>query len=146
MVGHVLVEVGGRKFAVSPHEGMALMGAMALGLHESSIDGFYHLCRTLCVKDIALYDAYDEAFLAYFKDVHTDALQLTEQLRSLADSGDKDAQFTYSVLLLTGRCVPQDICAARKYREQSHGSATDWGKTYPIPREFEKKEAETVCN
>jgi uncharacterized protein with von Willebrand factor type A (vWA) domain len=65
---------------------MALMEAMALGLHESSLDGFYHLCRTLCVKDIALYDAYDEAFLAYFKDVHTDALQLTEQLRAwLAD-------------------------------------------------------------
>src|SRR5512144_1728523 len=59
---------------------MALMEAMALGLHESSLDGFYHLCRTLCVKDIALYDAYDEAFLAYFKDVHVDALRLTEQL------------------------------------------------------------------
>src|SRR5689334_7560900 len=65
---------------------MALMEGMAKGLHESSLDGFYHLCRTLCVKDIALYDAYDEAFLAYFKDVHTDALALTEQLRSwLAD-------------------------------------------------------------
>src|SRR5439155_11929918 len=49
-------------------------------------DGFYYLCRTLCVKDIALYDAYDEAFLAYFKDVHQDALELTEQLRAwLAD-------------------------------------------------------------
>ena len=46
------------------------MEAMALGLHESSLDGFYQLCRTMCVKDIALYDAYDEAFLAYFKDVH----------------------------------------------------------------------------
>src|SRR6185369_15351534 len=53
-----------------------------LGLHESSLDGFYHLCRTLCVKDIAFFDAYDEAFLAYFKDVHTDALQLTEQMRA----------------------------------------------------------------
>src|SRR4030081_3464403 len=59
---------------------MALMEAMALGLHESSLDGFYHLCRTLCVKDIALYDAYDEAFLSYFKDIHTDALELTKQL------------------------------------------------------------------
>src|SRR5689334_12608828 len=61
---------------------MALMQAMAMGLHESSLDGFYHLCRTLCVKDIAYYDAYDEAFLAYFKDIHTEGLALTEQLRS----------------------------------------------------------------
>lgn len=76
-----LFELRQRKLPVSTHEWMALMEAMALGLHESSLDGFYHLCRTLCVKDIALYDAYDEAFLAYFKDVHTDALQLTKELQ-----------------------------------------------------------------
>ena len=81
-----LFELRKRKLQVSTHEWMALMEGMALGLHESSLDGFYHLCRTLCVKDIAHYDAYDEAFLAYFKDVHTDALKLTEQLRAwLAD-------------------------------------------------------------
>jgi hypothetical protein len=76
-----LFELRQRKLPVSTHEWMALMEAMALGLHESSLDGFYHLCRTLCVKDIALYDAYDEAFLAYFKDVKTDALQLTKELQ-----------------------------------------------------------------
>jgi len=75
-----LFELRARKLPVSTHEWMALMEAMALGLHESSLDGFYQLCRTLCVKDISLYDAYDEAFLAYFKDVHVDALKLTEQL------------------------------------------------------------------
>jgi uncharacterized protein with von Willebrand factor type A (vWA) domain len=81
-----LFELRARKLPVSTHEWMALMEAMALGLHESSLDGFYHLCRTICVKDIAHYDAYDEAFLAYFKDVHTDSLKLTEQIREwLAD-------------------------------------------------------------
>ena len=81
-----LFELRRRKIPVSTHEWMALMEAMALGLHESSLDGFYHLCRTLCVKDIAFFDAYDEAFLAYFKDVYTDALKLTEQIRAwLAD-------------------------------------------------------------
>jgi uncharacterized protein with von Willebrand factor type A (vWA) domain len=81
-----LFELRSRKLPVSTHEWMALMEALALGLHESSLDGFYHLCRTICVKDIAHYDAYDEAFLAYFKDVHTDALKLTEELAEwLAD-------------------------------------------------------------
>jgi len=75
-----LFELRARKVPVSTHEWMALMEAMALGLHESSLDGFYRLCRTLCVKDIALYDAYDEAFLAYFKDIYPEALKLTEQL------------------------------------------------------------------
>jgi uncharacterized protein with von Willebrand factor type A (vWA) domain len=77
-----LFELRRRKIPVSTHEWMALMEAMALGLHESSLDGFYHLCRTLCVKDIAFYDAYDEAFLSYFKDIHKDALELTDQLKS----------------------------------------------------------------
>ncbi|MBA3820384.1 MAG: VWA domain-containing protein [Deltaproteobacteria bacterium] len=81
-----LFELRKHKLPVSTHEWMALMEAMALGLHESSLDGFYHLCRTICVKDIAHYDAYDEAFLAYFKDVHVASLKLTEDLRSwLAD-------------------------------------------------------------
>src|SRR5262245_46765795 len=77
-----LFELRRRKLPVSTHEWMALMEAMALGLHESSLDGFYQLCRTLCVKDIALYDAYGEAFLAYFKDIHADSIALTEEIRA----------------------------------------------------------------
>src|SRR6187431_2830072 len=86
MLVDFLFELRSRKLPVSTHEWMALMEAMSKGLHESSLDGFYHLCRTICVKDIAHYDAYDEAFLAYFKDVHTDALKLTQELAEwLAD-------------------------------------------------------------
>ena len=77
-----LFELRRKKVPVSTHEWMALMEAMSLGLHESSLDGFYRLCRTICVKDIALYDAYDEAFLAYFKDIHQSGIELTEQLMS----------------------------------------------------------------
>ena len=81
-----LFELRKRKIPVSTHEWMALMEAMALGLHDSSLDGFYRLCRTLTVKDIALYDAYDEAFLSYFKDIQVDSIKLTEELRAwLAD-------------------------------------------------------------
>jgi uncharacterized protein len=81
-----LFELRKRKIKVTTHEWRALMEALALGLHDSSLDGFYHLCRALCVKDIAEYDAYDEAFLAYFHDVHVDALALSEELMQwLAD-------------------------------------------------------------
>ena len=75
-----LYELRKHKVPVSTHEWMALMEALALGLHESSLDGFYRLCRTICVKDIALYDAYDAAFLAYFKDVHVEAAAVTREL------------------------------------------------------------------
>ncbi|MBP6629542.1 MAG: VWA domain-containing protein [Kofleriaceae bacterium] len=65
---------------VTAHEWNALAQGMALGLHESSLDGFYQLARTICVKDVALYDAFDQAFLAAFRGVHQDALALSQQL------------------------------------------------------------------
>ena len=71
-----LFELRKHKVPVSTHEWMALMEALALGLHESTLDGFYRLCRTICVKDIAQYDAYDQAFLAYFKDIHAGGIEL----------------------------------------------------------------------
>ncbi|WP_428269850.1 vWA domain-containing protein [Haliangium sp.] len=75
-----LYELRARKLHVSAHEWMTLMQGLALGLHDSSLDGFYQLARSVCVKDVAHYDAFDEAFLAYFKDIHGDALALTEEL------------------------------------------------------------------
>src|SRR3970040_2601374 len=56
------------------------MEAMARGLHESSLDGFYRLARAICVKDITQFYASDLAFLSYFKDIHVHGVELTEQL------------------------------------------------------------------
>ena len=77
-----LFELRKHKVPVSTHEWMALMEALALGLHESTLDGFYRLCRTICVKDIAQYDAYDQAFLSYFKDIHAGGIALTKEFEA----------------------------------------------------------------
>ena len=54
---------------VSLTEWMALMEALHKGLHGASFTGFYHLCRCLLVKSEADFDAFDRAFLEYFRDV-----------------------------------------------------------------------------
>ncbi len=77
-----LYELRRHKLHVSTHEWLALMEAMAKGLHGSSLDGFYRTCRALCVKTVSDYDAFDQAFAAYFKGVGADALDITEQLLS----------------------------------------------------------------
>ena len=40
-----------------------------MGLHRSTLTGFYDLCRAVLVKSEADYDKFDAAFLEYFKDV-----------------------------------------------------------------------------
>lgn len=82
MLVDFLFELRRRKLAVTTHEWMALMEGLAKGLHDSSLDGFYHLARAICVRDETELDAFDEAFLAYFRDVHRDALLLSEELLS----------------------------------------------------------------
>lgn len=75
-----LFELRRQGLKVSAHEWMTLMEALALELHHSSLDGFYRVARAICVKDVAQFDAFDEAFLLYFKDVQRGALELAEEL------------------------------------------------------------------
>jgi len=75
-----LFELRRQRVNVSTHEWMTLMEAMSKGLHESSLDGFYSLARCICVKDISDFDAFDQAFLSYFKDVYVDAARVTDDL------------------------------------------------------------------
>jgi uncharacterized protein with von Willebrand factor type A (vWA) domain len=76
-----LYELRKFKLHVSSHEWLALMEGMDKGLHDSSLDGFYRLARAVCVKDIAQYDAFDQAFLSYFKGITAEGLEVTEELQ-----------------------------------------------------------------
>ena len=89
-----LYELRRHKLGVTTHEWMTLMDALARGLHESSLDGFYRLARFICVKDITEYDAFDEAFLATFKDIHVDALALSAELLDWLGDPQKLASLT----------------------------------------------------
>ena len=43
MLVDFLYELRQHKLKVTSHEWMTLMEALSLGLHDSSLDGFYHL-------------------------------------------------------------------------------------------------------
>src|SRR5262250_1099033 len=76
-------ELRRRKVPVATQEWLTLMQGLALGLHDSSLDGFYRLARAVCVKDVAYYDAFDAAFLAVFQGITRDSLLLTDELKEL---------------------------------------------------------------
>lgn len=54
---------------VSTTEWLTVQQALSLGLHRSSLTGFYDLCRAVLCKSESEYDKFDQAFEEYFYDV-----------------------------------------------------------------------------
>lgn len=54
---------------VSTTEWLTVQQALSLGLHGSSLTGFYDLCRAILCKTESEYDKFDQAFEEYFYDV-----------------------------------------------------------------------------
>lgn len=77
-----LYELRARKVKVGPQEANALARALVMGLHDSSLDGFYHLARSICVHREGDLDAFDEAFLAHFRGVTPASLELARDLEA----------------------------------------------------------------
>jgi uncharacterized protein with von Willebrand factor type A (vWA) domain len=75
-----LYELRARKVKVGAQEAVALARALAMGLHDSSLDGFYHLARAICVHRESDLDKFDEAFLAHFKGVSVESMKLVDEL------------------------------------------------------------------
>jgi uncharacterized protein with von Willebrand factor type A (vWA) domain len=61
-----LYELRRRKVPVGLTEARALAQALTLGLHDSSLHGFYHTARALLVHSEAHLDAFDQAFSQCF--------------------------------------------------------------------------------
>ena len=75
-----LYELRRRGVPVGAQDVVALAGALKAGLHDSSLDGFYHVARALLVHAETHLDAFDQAFLAHFKGVEAAGQQLTDEL------------------------------------------------------------------
>lgn len=54
---------------VSATEWLTVQQALSLGLHRSSLTGFYDLCRAILCKSESEYDKFDQAFEEFFYDV-----------------------------------------------------------------------------
>src|SRR5450432_504235 len=85
-----LYELRARKVKVGAQEAVALAKALGMGLHDSSLDGFYHLARAICVHRESDLDKFDEAFLSHFKGIETQSLELVAELEAwLADPANR---------------------------------------------------------
>jgi uncharacterized protein with von Willebrand factor type A (vWA) domain len=89
-----LYELRKRQLKVGTEELVSLAKGMALGLHGSTLDGFYRLSRSLLVHRESDLDRFDQAFSAHFRGVDTalaatrDALEALLGAPSSADGGE----------------------------------------------------------
>ncbi len=85
-----LYELRAKKVKVGLQEAMALAQALALGLHESSLDGFYHVARALCVHRESDLDSFDDAFGSHFRGIAGESIKLLDELEDwLADMKER---------------------------------------------------------
>jgi len=75
-----LFELRARKVRVGAQEAMALARALAMGLHESSLDGFYHVARALTVHREGDLDSFDQAFSSHFRGIQSTSVKLIDEL------------------------------------------------------------------
>jgi hypothetical protein len=75
-----LYELRTQKLKVGAQEAMAMARALSVGLHDSSLDGFYHVARALCVHRESDLDAFDQAYARHFKGIETVSMDLLDEL------------------------------------------------------------------
>ncbi len=75
-------ELRQHKLRIGPTELNALAKALSLGLHESTLDGFYYVARSLLVHSETELDIFDEAFGVHFRGIERQAVALAEDIRA----------------------------------------------------------------
>jgi uncharacterized protein len=68
------------KVPVGTQEAIQLAAALEAGVHESSLDGFYHVARAILVHSEAHYDAFDQAFAHHFRGAELSAKELRSEI------------------------------------------------------------------
>lgn len=77
-------ELRRRRLPVGTGELVVLARAVKLGLHGSTLDGFYHLARALLVHRDQDLDHFDQAFLAHFRRASEELAALEAELEAAA--------------------------------------------------------------
>jgi uncharacterized protein with von Willebrand factor type A (vWA) domain len=75
-----LYELRAAKIPVGLQEAVTLARALSLDLHQSSLEGFYFLARSVLVHREAHLDPFDVAFARHFRGAGAEALVITEEI------------------------------------------------------------------
>ena len=80
MLAEFVLDLRTEGMKVGPTELLTLARALVLGLHDSSLEGFYDVARALCVHREADLDPFDRAFSKRFRGIERASLRLIDEL------------------------------------------------------------------
>lgn len=136
-----LYELRARKVPVGAQEAVALARALVSGLHDSSLDGFYHVARSLLIHSEAHLDDFDLAFAKHFRGVHVEAKVVAEELLSWLKDPRKMRELTDEEKALVEALDMEEVLRRfeERLREQKerHDGGNYWigtGGTSPFGR------------
>ena len=121
---------------VSLSEWLSLIDAMDRGLCGSSITGFYYVSRMILLKSENEFDKYDLLFDEYFKGIHADIDDISDQMRKWLDKSDfvevtKEMELQKN--LIEGEANPIDneevlekFRERQKEQESEHNGGNQW--------------------
>ena len=118
-----LYELRARGVPAGTQEAIALAAALRAGLHESSLDGFYHVARATMIHSEQHLDAFDEAFLKVFRGIEVEGVKLKEELLDwLAEAKERRHELTAEELAMLEQF---DLHELRKLFEERMGEQTE---------------------
>lgn len=122
-------ELRRRKVPVSTIEWLTLMRALELGLHDSSLDGFYDVARALLVKNVAHYDGFDGAFLAVFQGVTAESLAITKEIEQWLEEA-KRREISAEERALADSLSPEELRKLFEQRLKEQKERHDFGNRW----------------
>ncbi|WP_434346873.1 vWA domain-containing protein [Myxococcus virescens] len=132
-------ELRRRGLKVGAQEALALAGALRAGLHDSHLDGFYHVARALLVHSETQLDAFDQAFLAHFQGVESASLELTQELLHWLEEARERPDLRPEEVALLEQLDPEEIRRLfeerLKEQKERHDGGNRWvgtGGTSPF--------------
>lgn len=112
------------------HEAVALARALSLGLHDSSLQGFYDVARALCVHTEADLDAFDQAFRAWLGDAPQAALDLVKDLEEWLRDPRARRTLSEEELALLEHLDPAELRRLFELRLRDQKERHDGGSTW----------------
>jgi len=127
-----------RGVPVTTHTWLALVEALARGLHGDTLDGFYQVARCILIQSESHYDEFDRVFAESFRGAAADARDLLQQLADwLKDprAQDLDPELRAALAGMDLEQLRRELADRLANQKERHDGGSHWvgtGGTSPF--------------